>query len=215
MSVAYKQMFVMFPPRPSTSIKAEHIGDYPGWLAQRKFNGTRTTVFIDPAGDVHLRNRQREEHRAYKVTDEMIESCRALPLERGAWHVLDGELLHSKTKAIKDRVVLFDLLVHDSKYLLGTTYRDRLDLLDYSLGEPDEYEDESGHQLAFRVNGNLWLAETFTDEFERHFRELLALDEIEGLVLKDPGGKLTAGVTEKNNEGWQIRVRKEHKNYAF
>jgi len=215
MPIPYNKMFVMFPPRPSGSIQPEQVGDYPGWVAQRKFNGTRTVVLIDPEGAVHLRTRHRAEHKAYKITADMRASLQALPLDRGSWHVLDGELLNNKTRGVKDRLVLFDLLVHDSKYLVGTTYGNRLDMLDFTLSEPNEYEQETGRKLAFRVNENVWFAETFRENFSGHFQELLDLDEIEGLVLKDPGGKLVPGVTENNNEAWLIRVRKPHKNYAF
>jgi len=215
MSIAYRAGFVMFPPRPEGSVHPDDLLQYPGWWAQRKFNGTRTVIFIDPEGTATIKNRHKEDHRAYKLTGEMREAIRSLPLERGTWHVLDGELMHSKTKGLKDRIVVFDILVHDGEYLVGTTVKDRFDLLFYAVGEPDTYEDETGSELALRVNDNLWLAEMFDSDLPDRFRELNALDEIEGLVLKDPGGKMQPGVIEKNNTSWLIRCRKPHKNYQY
>lgn len=227
MPIPYKKMFVMWPPRPEGSASPGTLDKYPGWLAQRKFNGTRTLVFIDLEGNIHLRNRHREEHRAYQLTYAMETAIKSLldtapepgfpHLDRGQWQVFDGELLHSKTSGVKDRIVLFDILVLNGLYLTGTTYRDRYDMLTHVLGCPLDMETETGRSIARRVNQNLWLAETHQyqdgDEARAIFDELLDMDEIEGLVLKDPGGVLKPGVSETNNSEWIVRVRKPHKNY--
>lgn len=214
----YKKMFVMYPPRPEGSAPPDTLGNYPGWWAQRKYNGTRTTVFLSPEGEVHLRTRHREEHKAYQLTDEMREALLSLAAgSYGEWNVYDAELLHSKTTNVKDRIVLFDILVKDGLYLTGTTYEERYTLLIDICGLPLDHEDETGRRIALKVDENVWLAESFDyedgDEARKLFDEMIDMDEIEGLVLKDPGGKLKPGVTEKNNSEWMIRVRKPHKNY--
>jgi len=218
-AIPYNNMFVMYPPRPGGSSRPEDILTYPGWWSQRKFNGTRTLVFVSPSGEIHLRNRKREPHKAYKLTDTMRRAWEPFS-KTPNWNVFDGELLHSKTSNVKDRIVLFDLLVHAGSYLTGTTYEERYRLLYTLCGYPENHEDSTGSQLALWVNDHVWLAETFEtpeslEEAILHFREKTDLDEIEGLVLKDPGGKLKPGVTEDNNSGWMIRVRKEHKNYKY
>lgn len=223
MAIPYKKMFVMWPPRPEGSADPETLDKYPGWWAQRKFNGTRTLVFIDPKGKVHLRTRQREEHKAYQLTYEMENSIMSLldmhddpnspRFEAGKWQVFDGELMHSKTSGVKDRIVLFDILVHNGSYLTGTTVRERYEILTYGLGTPDTTETETGRGIALQVNENIWLAEVFEETFAEFFSELTDMDEIEGLVLKDPDGILKPGVSEKNNSEWLVRVRKPHKNY--
>jgi len=38
---------------------------------------------------------------------------------------------------------------------------------------------------------------------------------IEGFVLKKPSGKLESGLREKNNMGWQLKIRKPTKNYQY
>lgn len=219
----YKKMFVMWPPRPEGSIPPEDLPRYPGWLVQRKFNGTRTLVFLDPDGRVHLRGRHQQNHRAYKPTSGMLESLGRLRESKNTdateWQVFDGELLHNKTRNLKDRLVLFDVLVHDGQYLIGTSCQDRVKLLSAILGDPKDHESETGRQIALSWDKRVWLAETFSPKTGtqtiRLFQELLDLDEIEGLVLKDPLGRLEPGVTEKNNSSWLIRCRKPHKNYQF
>ena len=224
MPIRYSKLFVMFPPRPDGSSRPEDITPYPGWWAQRKYNGTRTLVFLDPSGEVHLYNRHKELHRAYKMTEEMRKSWdkfRTHPnLKRSTWSVFDGELLHSKTTGVKDRIVLFDVLVHNGTYLTGSSYGERYSLLSHLCRDPASYETTTGNELALHSTKHIWLAEVFTlpedkKQAMRLFREKTELDEIEGLVLKDPGGKLKPGVSETNNSSWLIRVRKGHKNYRY
>jgi len=217
----YKKMFVMWPPRPEGSADPKTLDKYPGWWAQRKFNGTRSLVFLDPDGNVHLRTRHREEHRAYQLTNAMEAAIKSLldrgdgifMFEPGKWQVFDAELMHSKTSGVKDRLVLFDILVHNGSYLTGTTCRARYEILCEGLGMPDTSETETGRSIALKVNENVWLAEVFEETFADYFTELTDMDEIEGLVLKDPDGVLKPGVSEKNNSEWLVRVRKPHKNY--
>lgn len=223
MPIPYRKMFVMFPPRPDGSSRPEDIISYPGWWAQRKFNGTRTLVFLDPNGTIHFRNRHQEPHRAYTVSQAMEDSWQDLRnrsgLQTSKWSVFDGELLHSKTPNVKNRLVLFDLLVQDGSYLTKSTYRDRYERLNALLGSPTKSEGETGRKLALRYNECLWLAEnhTWTDARSAMalFKDKTDLDEIEGLVLKDPGGTLSPGVSETNNSSWLVRVRKPHKNYRY
>ena len=216
MAMPYRKMFVMWPPRPEGSADPKTLDKYPGWWAQRKFNGTRSLVFIDPEGDIHLRTRHREEHKAYQRTEAMETALKSLLgpcFESGKWQVFDAELMHSKTSGVKDRIVLFDILVHNGSYLTGTTVRERYETLTGGLGHPETSETETGRSIALKVNEHVWFAEIFEDAFADRFAELADMDEIEGLVLKDPSGVLKPGVTEKNNSEWLIRVRKPHKNY--
>jgi ATP-dependent DNA ligase len=215
MIVAYNTQFIMFPPRASVSIKPEHVGRHKKHIAQYKYNGTRTLIFISPDGNINMFNRHQELHKQYKLSRPMIKSIKALGLAANKWHVLDGELMHAKTKGIKDRVVLYDILVHASDYLIGSTYMFRYKLLTRLCGSPQELEQDTGNGIALAVKETLWLAPVFSDDLTDRYADHIDLDEIEGLVLKDPKGKLEFGVTEKNNTGWQIRCRKPHKNYAY
>jgi len=168
MGIPYKKLFVMYPPRPDGSTPPEDMIKYPGWWAQRKFNGTRTLVLVDPDGTIHLRNRHQEPHRAYQMTYAMDAAWADLrergKLDNGLWQVFDAELLHSKTTGVKDRMVLFDALVLDGRYLTGTTYQERYERLRALLRNPDTYETTTGHELALAFNEYLWFAENHTYE---------------------------------------------------
>lgn len=219
MPVPYKKMVVFYPPRPEGSVPPDRLGDYPGWWAQRKFNGTRTLIFLSPEGDVELRGRHQEPLKAYDLSPAMEGALQALAFPRGSWSVLDAELLHSKTRGPKDRMVLFDVLVFAGVYQTQTTYECRYNLLVDVCGHPRSHEGDTGRRIALKVNENVWLAESFrvqsAGEARALYESLIDLDEIEGLMLKDPGGRLQPGFGERNNSSWLIRVRKPHKNYKF
>jgi ATP-dependent DNA ligase len=217
--IPYEDQWVMFPPRAKTSIRPKEIeraDKWKKWIAQLKYNGTRTLIFFLPDGSIEMWNRHQEKHKQYNMSGAMKRSLEGLKLGKGMFHVLDGELLHNKTKGIKHRIVLFDVLVYDSEYLVGTTYEKRYHLLDALCLKPQETEKDTGRGIALRVNECLWLAPVFgRGDFKKKYDELTDLDEIEGLVLKDPKGKLDFGVKQENNIDWQVRCRKEHKNYAY
>lgn len=213
--VPYKELFVMFPPRADTSIRPENIDKYKGYIGQYKYNGTRNLIFVLPDGSIQLFNRHQEPHKQYKLTKRMEQSILGLDLPAGHYHVLDGELMHAKTTGLKDRIVLYDILVYNSQYLVGSTYQERNDLLASVCGQPQEVEDATGRGIALKVTDALWLAQTFSEDLADRFKDHIDLDEIEGLVLKDPRGALDMGVVVKNNTAWQIRCRKPHKNYDY
>lgn len=206
---------ILYPPRPGTSVQPNTLAGYPGWWAQRKYNGTRTMVYLSPEGDLALYSRHREPLKTYSCSPALRSGLSQIQSSSG-WTVLDGELLHSKTKGLKDRLVVFDLLVHEGKYLLGSTYKKRYEILATSLKSPTQLEQHSGRGLALQTSlcVSLWLA-PILPVTQESYSELLDLDEIEGLVLKNPGGVLLPGTRPDNNGDWLIRVRKPHKNYRL
>ena len=131
MKTAYTNKFVMYPPRPNGSIVPDTLDKYPGWWGQRKWNGTRNLLIVLPDGSYELWNRHREQHKQYKVTSMMDKSIKEMisKLKKGVFHVFDGELMDAKTKTLKDRIVMYDVLVYEGFYLLGTTYRERYKIL--------------------------------------------------------------------------------------
>ena len=48
-----------------------------------------------------------------------------------------------------------------------------------------------------------------------NYKDLVLIDMYEGFVLKKKKSKLKNGVSQKNNSGSQIKVRKPTKNYDF
>jgi len=226
---------IMYPPRPKLSIPPDKIQDYEdkGYVGQLKFNGTRTLVEIRPGGNISLWTRHREPHKAYALSQAMKTDLLDLynhNMDSTKTVVFDGELMHSKTKGLKDTLILFDILVCDSNYFIGMPMLQRSLILDDVCGNPNKHETETGRKIAsqariffldekenvkFRYLDRVWLAETFCFNLTDVYKSRIDMEEIEGLVLKKPMAPLDRGFSENNNGDWLIRCRKEHKNYAF
>lgn len=208
-----------FPPRPGITLFHPFLPQYlpRDWMAQRKFKGQRNLLYASKDGGVEFWSRHAEngfEHGNYDLTDAMKIAVASLNLPREDV-VLDGELLHAKTKNLRDTLVLFDVL-YVGRYLRSTPQEERLEMLSEFCRHPTTLEPK---KRALLVNDRIWMAEVFQDDFVQHFKELSHLDEIEGLILRRRGNLLSHGNTSlgrrKHEVPWLVRVRKEEKNYMF
>ncbi|OFZ17963.1 MAG: hypothetical protein A2X94_08710 [Bdellovibrionales bacterium GWB1_55_8] len=216
---------LIYPPHPAITWRPERLDELKGYVAQYKYDDWRILVYFVPGAGVQLFGRRKAPLPRYRPPEQMLRELNALPVTRDKLQVLDGGLLHYKTSRIKDTLVFWDILIHDGRYLLGTTYRERYDLLTRILGTPVEpvslsYADEaSGVRkdivIATRASRHIWLAHLLQGDFQRHFREAAPLPEIEGLVLKDPNARLTRAHRAESNASWQIRARKPGENYEY
>jgi hypothetical protein len=209
----------IFPPRPSKAVPRSETGFYAdyGWLAQLKFNDTRCVVkFAD--GGVELWNRHAERMRSYHAPDHLVEQLLALRdhlgLSRTEVSMLDGGLLDKKHRAIKDTIVIWDILVRDGEHLLDSTHGERYDQIARGDGRTWMYE-----KWAF---GLTYSPDVFYPVFNKpelwdglwsDIAEINAPFEgvcgplIEGLMFKDLDGVLEMGMSEKNNSYWCARSR--------
>jgi hypothetical protein len=69
--------------------------------------------------------------------------------------------------------------------------------------------------LCFTPHANVFRAPCYDKNFEALYSSIVDTDLYEGLVLKRRDAKLSFGLTEKNNNDWQIKCRKPTKNYDF
>jgi hypothetical protein len=215
-------MNYVYPPRPKNRIHPNQLPKYEQtgkWVVQRKFKGTRNVICITADGKVHFWNRHKTEHKQWKPTPDIITQILALNIEPGKECWLDSELLHSKVSAdtdpfLKNRIVLFDVLMVGGVYLLGRPNQmERLRLLGEICGYPTQLE--PNHGIARRVSDNLWMAETYDRDFVQHFQEKINLPEIEGLVLRKKDSVLDSSGTKEYECDWLIRCRKPEGHYQF
>lgn len=219
----YDQFRYLWPPRPTTTIKpkSEHYEKMKarsGWAAQYKFNGQRNVIYISPDGDVQWWNRHKEQHRNYDVPDWLNDQILSVVKPNGKWMVIDGELMHAKDKNIKHTLYWWDLLVCDNKFLLGTSTRDRFNLLCERTTDPIGTFVDQGHDLADKLSDNILRARNMEDPAQWDVAwDATELSYVEGFVFKNlnPQARLGVCIAEKNNNGWMVRCRKEHKGYNF
>jgi ATP-dependent DNA ligase len=139
-------MFI-YPPRPCGKIPAGFLRKKytpPFWCAQRKFNGTRNCVDIGE-GEVKLWTRHGTPNKRFDMPKSMKDQFLSLGISNS---YLDGELLHSKTKNIKGKIVLFDILKYSGSDLFLSGQKDRINLLDKICNHPKEYIEFKGINLA-------------------------------------------------------------------
>jgi hypothetical protein len=143
-------------------------------------------------------------------TDTTPGKCFAWAFPPGDWYVLCAELLHSKTKTIKDTLFIHDILVEKSVFLLDSTFADRQKIL-----EPFKTNVEAWSHYVIDGQNKLWLAKNFTTGFRTLFDAIRDPTIDEGLVLKDPQGRLKMCVSPTDNASWCVKARYPTKNYRF
>lgn len=228
----------IFPPRPADAIPRDQtslLGEMQ-WLAQLKFNDTRCLVKYLPDGTIELWNRHGERIRNYTTPDwllaELHQVREMLGLSSTGYHLLDGGLLDSKHKAIKDTLVIWDILVRDGEHLLGTTYGYRYSIIaqgtvPWYFSHPS-YDKPIKFGLAYGDGPEWWNVihpENHTPDQWPHLWDTIdkinkpfegtAGPLIEGLVFKNPLGMLGMGFKEKNNSEWLMRSRVKTGRHIF
>jgi len=210
--VPYTTFEYLYPPRPENAIVPEHLQYYENkkWCAQYKKNGTCSIFAISPAKEVIAMNRYGESHRQWRITAHIKkELIRLFP--ENSWFVIVAEILDAKTKTIKDTIFIHDVLVWESKFLYGSTFEDRQKLLDSRLVT----NVESQTHYVCDSEGKVWYAKRFEKGFAALFKNIKDTSIDEGLVLKNPKGKLRFCIKSDSNSGWSVKCRHETKNYAY
>jgi len=208
--VDFKEWRYLYPPRPESAVTCDLIAMYEkeGWIGQYKKNGTCAVIGVGPDHSFQWMNRHRDNLKW--TPTERIAGMLWEIFGSGKWTVLVGELLHSKVKDIRNKLYLFDYIVMEGEYQLGTTFREREKILRERFEPYVEAESES-HWLA---TDDVWLAKTQVIGLEGIFRSMNKPED-EGLVLKDPEGKLRDCERLKTNGHWQVKVRHPKANFPW
>lgn len=207
----YPNFRYLFPPRPEVKIPPSSIKDYEekNYVAQPKLNGSCAVLFTD-GHQVILMNR----HAKTFGNKLLIDNKCLKSLHRGnGWLVLTGEYMNKSKRDTQGKLfngcfVIFDVLVYQSQHL-ELTFEERQKLLDelYEGNPYDGYISKIENQL-YRVNN-------FKTNLTQSFGEITKTDMYEGFVLKRPSAPLEIGWRSANNVGWQLKIRKPTKNYAY
>ena len=208
----YEAYRYLWPPRPETKIAPTDLGviEKMGWWGQAKMNGTCTTIYVEPGKGSVAMGRHGPDHRLDWQPGEAWEAF-AATLGKG-WYAFTGELLHSKGVGVRNTIVLFDLLVEDGEYLVGTIYAERFRRLERLL---KAYNSEPQIALTHReYNQGVWLITNHARAFREWF-DAPAPEMVEGLVFKDKNAKLRLCCKATANAGWQVKCRKPKANVSF
>lgn len=205
----YERFSYLYPPRPDNPIDPGSLWNIEqrGWSAQYKKNGQCSVVAVSPERKLTIMNRHKAPHKNWSAPAGAAAAFQKLP--GAGWYVFVGELLHAKGIGVKDTHYLFDILVADSKFLFGSTFHDRVPLLNGLF--PDTREEAYSHRV---IDDHTWVARTFEGNLLGLYDQaVLAGDE--GIVMKDPNGVLSLCTREGANNGWQLKCRSPTKNFRF
>jgi len=181
-----------------------------GWWAQYKKNGTCTTITLDPAGDLKFMTRHAEKHKAWQCPPWLgAFLLNIMPAK--CWTMLVAELLHSKTPTIKDTLFIHDVIVYKSTHLIDSSFAQRQIILDGILPTAEATE----HYSHWEIAAGVWRAKNLKSGFVEAFDNIKNPRIDEGLVVKDPAGKLKWCIKEDANKSWQAKARYPTKNYQF
>jgi len=211
----------LFPPRPEQTTKNTELDKYDNglYIGQPKYNGTCANLFMNETETIFM-NRHKE---VIKAGDYSKVDFRGLYSGKG-WMVLCGEWLNKNKKGedgnpFNLKFILWDILVYNGEYLLGKTMTERLALLEELYPCCKMVVNEKGmlaySHLCITKFNNVFKSPTYYNNFSLLYDSLVKTDLYEGIVLKRKDAKLTVGMSEKNNNTWQIKCRKETRNYSF
>jgi hypothetical protein len=210
----------IYPPRAQNKIHPKDIGKYDTgeFVAQPKYNGDCCVVAIW-CEEIIISNRHNE------VKNHVHESIdfKALTGICKGWLVLAGEMLDKAKKDEHGQVikgfVIWDILVLNGCYLITSTLRQRIDVLDSIFKTSGMMVGADGikqyDHLLFTEYSGIYRAPTYSKDFVALYNDLVKTDLYEGVILKKINAKLEVGFSSKNNHSWQLKVRKPTRMYAF
>lgn len=213
----------LYPPRPDRKIAPGLLNfqEKRGWVGQVKKNGTCTVLYVTPEKKIITKTRHDSDHKMWddKVS-RAVEYFKNLP--GNGWYVFVCELMHNKTKHIQDTLYVFDIVVANGQSLTGTTFAERQDIIT-KLFEIDDSTPINITQSHYIISEKVWVAKLINGNFNAEMAKIQKRSETlpdnqsledEGLVLKNPKGKLQpCGKT--RNSTWMVKCRVPHKNYSF
>ena len=180
----------IFSPQRAYIDSLEDTGLY---VAELKMNGDNTLVYTDT--DTWW-NRHHE-HLKYQPTPEVIDEMHKV-FPKGC--IVNAETLNRCTVNIKNRIVVHCLMAYKGQLLLGKTWGDSRKIL--------EDMDFSGCE-------HVVLSQTHTKGFWDLFMQAWQMDaSCEGIILKNPNGRLVFSTKPVPDVSWMIKIRKPSKKYV-
>jgi hypothetical protein len=209
----YSDYLYLYPPRPKNAIQSSDLNfwDNGTLIAQPKVNGSNCLIFTNGVRYVVM-NRHGQRLTNFTLTEVEIKS---LYRGSGGWMVINGEYLNKNKmdenrKVFNHKFVIFDILVLDGDYLIGSTFENRIKLLDELYDQKD-----SEKKYLYSISENIYRVKSYTSDFLNIYNDFINTDMLEGIVMKRKNAKLERAGSVDNNSRSQIKCRKVTKNYQY
>lgn len=177
---------ILIPPDKDHLDKLEASGRF---IAEKKWNGDNILIDTDA---MQVWNRKKERHR-FVPSPAMQEELNQWP--KGM--VINAELMQYRTKEIKDIIIIHCVMVWKGKPLIGKTWGDSRKIL-------KQMPDGEHAQISQVYESGFWDLFQTADGVT-----------IEGIILKQPAGKLVFSTTPIQDVSWMYKIRKPCKKYQF
>ena len=116
----------LYPPSPKNKINPRDLSYYEerGYLAQRKFNGSRNLIYISSDKDVKCFGRHGSSHSRFQMSNNLKEEIlSSLDLIDGQEYWLDSELMNkTKSDCYRNKIILFDVLQAGQYFVFSEKY---------------------------------------------------------------------------------------------
>lgn len=209
----YSKYKYIYPPRPKNALPPKDLDflDNGKYMVQPKLNGSNCTIYTNGI-EVYVMNRHNEKMSNFNIPEKEILNLHVI--DKGKWIVLNGEYLNKGTKDENgtkwvNKLILFDILVFNDQYLIGETFKTRIELLENIYGR------SLYNGYLYNISDHVKMVKTYESNFKNLFDELIKIDMYEGLVIKLKKAKLKRGNRVDNNSNTQAKSRKPTKNYKF
>ena len=188
---------VLIPPDPVDPLHPEpnYINSLQAsgkFVGEQKFNGDNVQIYTD---DFSIWNRKKERHN-YRLPEATKKELKQFP--KGC--LLNAELMNNHTKTVKDLLILHCVMAWKGKPLLGKTWGDSRDILEGLAWLPQSELGQTNYGC------HLLLSRTWTTGFWDLFKKADG-KIIEGIVLKNPAGKLVHSTTPIDDVPWMKKIR--------
>jgi hypothetical protein len=204
----------LYPPRPRNAVSPDDLDmfDNNSMMCQAKLNGSNASIYTN-GQKIIVMNRHGQRLTNVRVSDSEILS---LYRGNGGWMILNCEYLN-KSKSdetgqlFNHKFVIFDILCYDGDYLVGRTFEERINLLEFLY---DQIESDKEYLLS--ISENVYRVKSYYNKFNLLFNKFTNSNQVvEGLVLKRRNARLEIGNTKLNNTKSQIKCRVATKNYKY
>ena len=182
-------------PKPDYINSLEKSGKY---IAEQKWNGDNTLIYTD---DLSFWNRHGEKIHRYTPPAEQMKQLKRIP--KGG--IINLELLHFRIKDVKykNTLLIHSLLGWDGVPMAGKTWGDARLILE------DIFK-----TLKFPKDSGIILSPVWKKGFWKLYQDADG-EIIEGIVLKDPKGKLVISASKIADVHYMKKIRKPSKKYQF
>lgn len=209
----YTNFRYIYPPRPKNAISPDDLDfwDNGSLVAQPKLNGSNCVLFTN-GDDYFVMNRHNQRLSNFKIDKQELSK---IYKGSGDWMIINAEYMNKSQKdenndVFNNKLVIFDILAYNGEYLVGSTFLERINLLDEIYGTENSDKD-----YLFKVSDNIFRVKSYLNNFTENYNNFVKVGMLEGLVMKRKNAKLEVGNSELNNVKSQLKCRKPTKNYKY